>query len=393
MVASQHDGDNQVSQTEDQAARKYAWEPELLQRGHRVQILVDGEQIFPAMLDAIANAQTSIWLESYIFESDGIGSVFIDALVHRARAGVQVLVLVDAFGGFGLSGDHENLLLAAGAELRFFGRFNHLRMKRWFKRDHRKLLLVDHRWAFVGGINISDDYAAVEQGGKGWHDIHVQLEGPVSSILAETFSETWEAAGGNALASAPVNYSETTSGERAMAICSNHRGTRMRIRRHLLHALRAAESEALIASAYFIPDPGLQRGLIDAAKRGVDVRVLVPGESDISGVQRAGEHVYERLLKAGVQVHLWPTTHMHAKTAAVDRKWCTFGSYNLDYVSLMYSLELVVEVIGDETPTALAEQLRADLETSPAIDLREWRRRSRFDKTLSSLSYQFRRWL
>lgn len=372
---------------------RHAYEPEGLREGHQVDLLVDGDEVFPAMLEAIANATTSIWLETYIFESDSVGEVFVEALAKRAREGLEVLLLVDAFGGLELSTTDEEFMRAAGVKVAFFGRFNHLNFSRWFKRDHRKLLLVDHELAFVGGINISHHYAAIDKGGLGWHDVHVRIRGPVCSVLGAAFAKIWTRASGQAASLRSVDTASQgiDPGEWAMVLCSTHTGVRMRIRRHLLHALKKAESEVLLASAYFVPDRGLMRALKATAKRGVEVRLLVPGKSDVPSVQRAGEHSYEQLLRAGVHIHTHLGTHMHAKAAVVDQRWCTFGSYNLDFASLLYNLELVVEVIGDLSPVQLAAHMRSDFAKSPEIELHRWQERSWTTRAYSRLAYQFRR--
>jgi len=355
-------------------------------------MLVDGAVAFPAMLRGIAEAKKSIWLESYIFESDRTGGEFVHALVKQARRGVEVRVIVDAFGGLELSHSDREALAEAGVQLRFFGPFRSLDLSRWLKRDHRKLLLIDGRRAFVGGINISDDYAARNTGGKGWHDIHVCITGPVCYSLASVFARTWRVVGGPPLAM-PEPPTEENSGDWAMALCSNHRGVRTRIRSHWGHALHRAQREVLLASAYFVPDHRTIWAMEGAAKRGVYVGLLVPGEGDMWSVQAAGEHSYERLLAAGVHVFTWRGSHMHAKAAVVDEHWCHVGSYNLDYVSLLQNLELVVELVGSESPPALARLLRSNMQASPEVTLEAWRARPWSDKAVSRFAYQFRRWL
>jgi cardiolipin synthase len=355
-------------------------------------MLVDGQEVFAVMLASIHNAKKSIWLESYIFESGATGALFVEALAASARAGVEVLVVVDAFGGMNLDREDEETLRSAGVNLRFFGRFKNVDMSRWLKRDHRKLLLIDGTTAFVGGINISDDYASQESGGKGWHDIHARIRGPVCLSLAKLFVETWRQVGGATLP-LPAPTREETSGEWAMALCSNHLGIRTQIRSHLVHALCHARSEVLLASAYFVPDRQIVRAMEGAARRGVFVGLLVPGESDLRSVQLAGEHSYERLLRAGVRIFTWRGSHMHVKAAVVDRRWCHVGSYNLDYMSLLNSLELVVELVGDKSPAAISAILRGDMHASPELDLPTWRQRSGPEKILSNVAYQFRRWL
>lgn len=364
----------------------------MLRHGHEVEMLVDGGPVFDSMLDAIARGQRSVWLESYIFESGRTGTLFVEALAGAARRGLEVLVIVDAFGGLNLSRADEETMTGAGVQLRFYGRFRNVDMSRWLRRDHRKLLLIDGRTAFVGGINVSDDYASRQSGGKGWHDVHARITGPVNAALATLFDETWQQVGGQPL-SIPEEIRETSTGEWAMALCSNDRGVRTKIRSHLVHALQAAQSEVLLASAYFVPDRQLVWAMEAAARRGVFVGLLVPGESDILSVQLAGEHTYERLLLAGVRIFTWRGSHMHVKAAVVDRRWCFVGSYNLDYMSLLNNLELVVEIVGDESPAALSTVLRADMHASPELDMRTWRQRSTPVKMLSRVAYQFRRWL
>ncbi len=371
---------------------RHAMEPRLLRHGHHVEMLVDGEQIFSAMLAAIGKATQTIWLESYIFESGRTGTLFVEALAERAQCGVEVLVVVDAFGGMNLSREDAQTLRSAGVDLRFFGRFKNVNMTRWLKRDHRKLLLIDGTTAFVGGINISDDYASRAVGGKAWHDIHARINGPVCGSLARLFGETWRQVGGTTKRMPPVIREESV-GEWAMALRSNHRGVRTQIRSHLLHALRNAHTEVLLASAYFVPDRQLVRAMEATARRGVFVGLLVPGESDLRSVQLAGEHIYERLMTAGVRIFAWRGSHMHVKAAVVDGRWCHVGSYNLDFMSLLNSLELVVELVGDTSARTLSTVLRGDMHASPELDLPTWKQRSAPERVLSNVAYQFRRWL
>ncbi|MCP4448858.1 MAG: hypothetical protein GY811_26515 [Myxococcales bacterium] len=239
---------------------------------------------------------------------------------------------------------------------------------------------------------MSDDYASRESGGKGWHDIHARVTGPLCSSLAQLSSDTWQQVGGNRLVLPPAE-SEESVGEWAMTLCSNHRGVRTQIRSHLVHALRNAQSEVLLASAYFIPDRLIVRAMQGAARRGVSVGLLVPGESDLASVQLAGEQIYERLLTAGVRIYTWRGSHMHVKAAVVDGCWCHIGSYNLDYMSLLNSLELVVEIIGRKSPEALAMVLRGDMQRRATAPRRQAQFRASVERVLSKVAYQFRRWL
>lgn len=371
---------------------RYACEPMMMLPRHRLEVLIDGAQAFPAMLEAIGRAKTRVWLESYIFESDVTGRRFINALCEQASAGLDVRLLVDAFGGMDLSEEDQLQLLTAGVKLAFFGRFNNLEIGRWLRRDHRKILVIDHELAFVGGINISDDYAPE---GKAWHDIQVSVRGNAVEHLATLFATTWTSQA-DALdpdSQLKLGPQEGSGTEWCMVLGSDHRGNRFVIRRHLLHALRQAKESIQIASAYFVPDRGILRALCRAAQRGVQVSLLMPAHSDVLSAQWAGEHSYGRLLKSGVRIYLWQGSHMHAKALVVDRQWCMLGSYNLDYVSLLMNLEVVLEIAGAQTPETLALQLSDDCERSEEIQSDSWQERAWYQKFRSRTAHRFRRWL
>jgi cardiolipin synthase len=367
---------------------RYCSAPSQMRYGYSCEILLGGGPAFAAMLRAIDAARDSVWLESYIFDSDATGKRFIDRLCAAAERGVEVLVLLDAFGALGLDSVDEIRLVQSGAFLRYYGRFNHFKLERWLERDHRKQVIVDGERAFVGGINFNDDYAPIADGGRGWHDLMVEMRGPAILDLQDLFLHNWNQLG--LAAEATIRAGEPAGEEWGMVVASN-RKIRLEIRRHLLHAIRNAEREVIVASAYFVPDRGILRALGQVARRGVDVRVLVPAESDIRSAQWAGEYSYSRLLRNGVTIHPWLGTHMHAKALVVDDRFCAFGSYNLDYVSLFMNLELLVVVAGDTTPKQLAEQLRNDCLDTPSLALQTWKARPAHHRLRSWFAYQFRK--
>ncbi len=350
------------------------------------------------MLQAIARARSYVHLETYILRADRTGRTFGAALSERAQAGVQVRVLYDGFGAFPLSSAFLADLRRAGVETVEFRSLHGRKWswKRWLRRDHRKILVVDGSQGFVGGINIADDYAPRAFGGKGWRDTHALIQGPLVADLEDMFRSTWHTAGGTPYPAFPREATESVAvpgSELAVAIGTDLAGRRGIIRRHLVHAIRRARHYVYIANAYFVPDHALRRCLRKAARRGVDVKLIVPGESDVRSVQWAGERTYAGLLRAGVAIHVWYGSHMHAKTVAVDDAWASIGSYNLDYMSLFWNMEVVVEIVGETTAGHLREQFMRDMDHCKALDRATWRHRPWWHRLRSWFFYRFRRFL
>jgi cardiolipin synthase len=375
---------------------RYAAEPDGLRPGHRVHLLVDGVETFPAMLGAIARARRYVHLETYILKADLTGRIFAGALIERARAGVSVRLMYDGFGAFPISSGYLAELRQGGVEVLEYRPVGGRRWtwRRWLRRDHRKVLVVDGERAFLGGINISDEYSPRAVGGKGWRDTHAMVEGPVVIELESMFRSTWIYAGGAAYAAHSRDADESAAvpgSELAIVLGSDDRGRRSVIRRHILHAMARAKRCVYISNAYFVPDRGLRRALRAAAARGIDVKLIVPGESDVKSVQWAGEYSFGGLLRGGVKIHQWFGSHMHAKTMVVDDGWSMVGSYNLDYMSLFWNMEVVLEVVGEVTAEAMHALYQKDLEHCRAVSLEAWARRSIFKRGLSWLAYRFRR--
>jgi len=370
----------------------YSADPRNLSSGNHVTPLRDGAEGFPAMLDAISEATRFVHLETYILEEDTIGQTFARVLIDAAGRGVEVRLIYDGLGGYGLSADFRFALHDAGVQVVEYRPLS-LRRRRWSRRDHRKILVVDGTVAFVGGLNIADDYAPVDVGGAGWRDTHCRVEGPVVRDLDQMFRETWHHARGAPYDARPTPVVEKKPGTaRAQAIGSNHWGRRMVIRRHYIHAIRAASDYIYIANAYFVPDPGIRRALIRAAKRGVSVNILTSEDSDLKSVQYASEAAFARLLRRGVHIHLFKRTNMHAKTAVIDGVWTAIGSYNLDYMSLMHNLEVIVEVIDRELGASMKQMYESDLEHCDDLTLEVWRQRPWWRKLAAWFFYKFKRW-
>ena len=363
---------------------------------NHVTALRAGGEAFPAMLEAITRAQRSIELETYILRADRIGQRFQAALCERARAGVAVRVLYDAVGSFTLSAKFVSELAEAGVRVAEFRPIAPWRA-RWGlnRRDHKKMLILDGGLAFVGGLNIGDEYCALEDGGGGWHDAVARVEGPAVRELAALFAETWRDAGGDEIPALPeAARAAPASGDVAVHVLANSGlVSRPRMRRAYLRAIRRAEKTICIMNAYFIPDRTLRRAFAHAAQRGVSVRVIVPSRSDLHPVYYASRHLYPRLLRSGVRIFEWQGAMMHAKLAVIDGVWSTIGSYNLDRRSFVHNLEVALLMIDRELGQALERHFASDLESCTEISLADFERRPLWQSLLERVWYALRFWL
>lgn len=341
--------------------------------GNAVELLVGGDEAYPRMLQAIASASRCVWLEVYEFRDDAIGQQFCDALVARARAGIDVRVLVDAFGAALSTGTLLDRLKAGGVKvLATFELRPWARAWRWFRRDHRKLLVVDGRIAFTGGLNIGLSYAGRQHGGAGWKDLQCQVRGPAVAPLARLFARLWRRNGGE-----PINEPPRcpVAGEDVIRVLANHIShSRKEIRHAYQFAIRHARRNILIANAYFLPGHRMLRALVRAARRGVEVTVILPGQSDHPVFQLASRARYRRLLDCGARIFETRGVMLHAKAAVIDGLWTTVGSCNLETWSLHRNLELNVAVLGTRMAGIVEGHLRNLLTECDEVTLEDVRR-------------------
>jgi cardiolipin synthase len=361
-----------------------------------LEVLREGEQTYPAMLAAIAEARESILFEVYILVADRTGERFKQALLERARAGVTVRVIYDAMGSFGLSDSWLAELRSAGVEIIDFNPISPWR-QRWTlsHRDHRKVLVVDDVVGFTGGLNIADDYASVSDGGRGWHDMHCRVRGPAVLDLSRLFRRTWLRSGGSYYP-APPRASEApgAGGSSYVRMIENSkRRTKGAVRRAYAHVIKQARSHVLIQNAYFLPDRGMRRTLARAVRRGVKVSVMVPGHSDIKMIEYASDYVLRRLARRGVEILHWQGPMMHAKTAVVDGVWSTIGSYNFDAQSRWHNLELTLEILDPTIGGALIAEYERDRGSCVPYDEAAWRRLPWWRKAFAWMCYRLRRFL
>ncbi len=380
----------------------------------RLEIHRDGGQAYASMLAAIAGATSTICLETYAFLDDALGHRFALALAERARSGVEVNILYDAWGS-SISAQTLRELRSAGARLVAFHPVNfggrvHRSFARLWRRDHRKLLTVDARVGFTGGLNIGLPYAAPEDGGRGWRDTNLRLEGPAALTLQKIFLHNWRRNQGPEVdakrypmasaaptpphGSAHLHVAAAHAGLNGLRILtSEFQEARQAIRRAYLRAIGSAKLRISLTQGYFLPPFGLRRALSRAARRGVQVHVIVGGTTDVPAVRLASRGLYGRLLRAGIRVFEWRGRVLHAKTGVIDGTWATIGSSNLDYRSLFINLEVNAVVEDRAFGGAMEELFADDLRECHEVTLEEWRNRPLLERFLSWLLYFLRAWL
>lgn len=373
--------------------------------GNRVELLQDGPQTYQAMMAAIGAARDHINMETYILDDDEVGQRFAEALIARQRAGVQVNLIRDSVGTLATPGAFFARLSEAGVNVLEFNPVNPLSSGAGWQvnqRDHRKLLIVDGRIAFLGGINISSVYSGgsfsqhskVRPGASPWRDTDLRLEGPVVAELQKLFIEAWANQQGPPLAARhyfpPL---QARGNELVRAIGSSPEDPYSLIYVTLISALRSAQSEIWLANAYFVPDPQLLAALKEAVARGVDVRLLLPSHTDSWLVFHAGRAYYTELLKAGVKLYQRRDALLHVKTAVIDGVWSTVGSTNLDWRSFLHNHEVNAVVLGNGFGERMRAAFLADLAQSDAITLERWRRRPLDDRARELLGRLWEYWL
>jgi len=402
---------------------RYVHQRAFLRHASSVRLLVDGGEAYPEMLAAIERAAATVELETYMLCADSTGARFRDALCGAARRGVRVRLLYDYIGSLGLPERFVGELREAGVEVAVY---HPLALNRpiWLmnRRDHRKMLMVDQQVMFTGGLNISDDSVSAEDGGAGWRDTHVRIEGAeVAQEGERLFEMAWRRAAvygerrrRTARLKAGLREQVRKLADirrvwqrRAHAAGTQHEdqgvpvqvisneGSRYRwgIRRAYLYAIEHAQAYILIENAYFIPRRAVRRALARAVARGVVVAVAVPGFSDMPIAAYAGRYLYGRLLESGVRVLEWPQGMLHAKTAVIDDAWAIVGSYNFDHRSLFQQLEVVAVVVDPEFAGRLREQTLADFGRCHEVTRRERASSSFLRRILESAAYKLRDWL
>lgn len=364
--------------------------------GNRCTLLRDGVSAFPAMLEAIRCAQRSIRLETYMLLDDAVGQVFARALREAAARGVEVRVLYDALGSWGLPRAFIADLRAHQVAVRAFRPFGYGTWRRLVHRDHRKLLVVDGGGggvAFIGGINIAAPWAPLGVG-RGWRDDVLQVEGPAVQALERCCRAGWRhqhfrtpVPTRRRAKSGLTRGRPSRSGEIGLLVL----GSRRSIHRAYLEALAAARWRVSISAAYFLPDRRLLHALLAAARRGVVVRLILNRWSDHPLLQLASRGLYEQLLAAGVQILEWREGVIHSKTAAVDGIWGTVGSFNLERMSLRFNHEANVAFADPRLARAVERSFEEDCARCTPLTLQAWRSRPWWWKLAERACFLFRK--
>ena len=359
--------------------------------GNKVNLLVDGPNTYAAMLSAIETAKDHINMETYIFEDDEIGQQFASVLIDKQKNGVQVNLIYDSVGSLSTPKEFFTALKQSGINVLEFNPINPLiKKKDWDvnQRDHRKLLIVDGKTAFLGGINISSVYSSGSFGRSSkkikkiansilWRDTHLQLSGPVVGEFQKMFMDTWVQQKGEAIASKEYFPELINQGNEVVrAIGSSPEEPYSQIYATLLSAINSAETQVFLTNAYFVPDPQLLTALKDAAQRGVNVKLLLPEKTDSTLVFFASRSYYDELLSANVEIYEHQVALLHAKTALIDGVWSTVGSTNLDWRSFVNNQEINAVMLGQDFGAQMQKMFEQDLVSSKQITLQNWRKRS-----------------
>ena len=345
--------------------------------GNRIRLLRDGPENFPAWLEAIASARRYVYFETYIFKGDRTGQQFVEALCARAREGVQVRVLYDWAGCWGTPGRVWRTLREAGVEVRCFNPFDWSSPLGWVHRDHRKTVSVDGRVAFISGLCVGDAWAGDPvKGIPPWRDTGVQMEGPAVADVEQAFARVWATVGPPLPEGERRRRAEmTVAGDTRLRVISDEPGTAGLLRLDQFIA-SAARQSLWITDAYFAGTPPYVQALRAAALDGVDIRMLVPGSSDLPLLQRFSRAGFRALLEAGIRVFEWKGPMLHAKTAVCDGLWARVGSTNLNVVSWLGNFELDVALEDARFAGQMEEMFLADLENSTELVLSGKRLRS-----------------
>jgi cardiolipin synthase len=384
--------------------------------GNRVQLLTNGEEAFPAMLAAIDTAQRCISLEIYKIRMDRVGTTFVKALARAARRGVKVRFLYDVYGSRSVTYGDFTELIDAGAEVCVFNPVLWVTFLRVNNRDHRKILVVDGCIAFLGGHNLAEEYDG--NGMNGWRDTALMIEGPAALEAERAFNESWLQGGIGLIGKdlpmvginpfkrvvdSPLVWLFDLDGDCCPAGDDLSVGGTARVRivssspdslgspivdKYLL-AINSAHKSIAITCAYFLPPLVLRRALVNAARRGVQVRLILQGTSDTPLVRTISIGYYGRLLKHGVEIYEWTPSVLHAKTMVVDGVWSTIGSANLDGRALFLSYEVNAAVQDRLLARALEGQFEMDLRHCRRVTLEEWRRRPLSQKVVEVLLTPF----
>jgi cardiolipin synthase len=365
-----------VADTQFQRSMSVLLGPPLVD-GNRIDTLLNGSQIFPAMLAAIRSAKKSITFETYIYWSGEVGKRFASSLGDRARSGVHVHLLLDWVGSSKIDPKLLDSMRTAGVEIEKYHPPNWYALTKFNNRTHRKLLVVDGRIGFTGGVGIADEWDGNAEDPSHWRDTHFRIEGPAVAQMQAAFLDNWLKVTGAVLDGPDYFPAETRSGDEVAQVFKSSRdgGSESMHLMYLLSSVAATRSIDL-SMAYFVPDELSESALVDALKRGVKLRMILPGPYTDTEVLRTASHAkWGRLLQAGAEIYEFQPTMFHCKVMIVDGLWTTVGSTNFDNRSFRLNDEANLNVLGAEFAARQTGVFSEDLKRSRRVTYEEWQNR------------------
>jgi cardiolipin synthase A/B len=360
--------------------------------GNQFELLEASEQYFERMVQAIDDAQAYVLLEMYLVQSGVLAGRFIEAFIRAAQRGIAVRIILDGFGSLGLANADRRRLTGAGVELRVYNIVDLRKRLHNFLRDHRKLLVVDGHVAFVGGVGLTDEFAVTGKVGWPWRDLVLQIHGPVVSDWQHAFSRTWSRSGGEL--PFPLPSLDPLPGECARArVVLSEAWYRSELANAVARRIGTATRRAWIMSAYFVPSRRFRKALRRAARRGVDVRLVVPGPlTDHPWVRHAARRFYGKLLRNGVRIFEFQPRVLHGKMTLCD-DWVSVGSSNLDRWSFKWNLEANQEIENAAFAQTAALVFEKDCGQSQELDRKRWPQRARLGRLQEQLAGRLDQWL
>jgi cardiolipin synthase len=375
-----------------------------LTKGNNIALLADGQATYGAMFKALQNAKDHINLETYIMEEDEVGRKFADLLLKKQAEGVQVNLIYDSVGCMNTPAAFFRRLRDGGIQVVEFNPINPLKARDQWElthRDHRKILIIDGKAAIIGGINISEVYSSRllrrKQNKKApirWRDTDLQIEGPAVAEFQKLFLETWLTQKGPKLSERNYFPDLKEKGNALVRVIGSTPGQTNRIPFVVyVSAITFAAHSIHMTNAYFIPDDQIVKALTDAARRGVDVKIILPGITDSPLALYSQRYYYSNLLKSGVKIYEHSTSLLHAKTAVVDKVWSTVGSTNMDNMSLLTNDEVNAIILNHEFAVEMEKMFVSDLANSRQIQWDEWKKRSLFQRIREWFTHLFSHWM
>ena len=373
--------------------------------GNQIRVHSEGDELFERLWLSLRAARQHVILDTYILEPDSLGERTLSELEAAAERGVRVEVVLDAFGSGDIPEERIAKLRASGARVVLYNPFRFFAFGQKLSRlirNHRKITVVDGELAFCGGMNISIDYGGKRFGNSLFRDTHLELRGPCARDLAQLSGQHFEPKASRTLRQrirqrrnkrrrSSLSIPQEQEGSLVQVLESNIARQRRAIQRALRLTIKRSQEKCYLTSPYFVPPKSLMRHLIRAARRGVDVRILTAGRSDVPTVRAASQHLYGRLLRNGVRIFELRERTLHAKTATIDGVYATVGSFNLDSWSYRRNLEVTVGVLSSQMALEIEQQFKEDLEGSEEVCLETWNRRNLWQRAKHWAAYQLMR--